>query len=110
MRISDLGDILEGSFVQPAYDDRAIDSVYTSDLLSDVIAHADRGAVLVTVQAHVNTVAVALDKESPAVIVCNGRVPPDDMLASARRYRIAIFRTERNQFETSGILFGKLRP
>ncbi|MBN2875543.1 MAG: iron-sulfur binding hydrogenase, partial [Spirochaetales bacterium] len=32
---------------------------YSSDLLSDVMANAVEGSVLITIQAHLNTIAVA---------------------------------------------------
>jgi hypothetical protein len=52
---------------------------YTSDLLSDVMANAVEDAALITIQAHKNTIAVASLAGISAVIVCNGRVVPDDM-------------------------------
>ena len=41
---------------------------YASDLLSDVLAHAAAGNLLVTVQTHLNVVAVALHAELLGVV------------------------------------------
>lgn len=80
-------------------------AVYTSDLLSDVLANAPRGCILVTVQAHLNTVAVAYSKEIPAILVCNGRPVPDDMKAACEKKGIALFGSRLCQYELSGRLF-----
>lgn len=82
---------------------------YASDLLSDVMAHAPADSVLVTIQAHTNTIAVATLAGIRAVVVCNNRAVPDDMLAAAREKRIAIWRTAENQFTVSHRLFSLLR-
>lgn len=81
---------------------------YTSDLLSDVMAHADEGDVLITIQAHTNTVAVASNVDAPAIIVCNSRPVPDEMLAAATEHGITLARTPYNQFEISGKLYARL--
>ena len=81
---------------------------YTSDLLSDVMAHADEGDVLITIQAHNNTVAVASHVESPAIIICNGRPIPDEMRRAADDNDIVLCRTRLNQFEVSGRLYARL--
>lgn len=74
---------------------------YTSDLLSDVMANAKEGSVLITIQAHKNTVAVAALSGIRAVVVCNSRSVPQDMIEAADREKIAILVTAQNQFETS---------
>lgn len=81
---------------------------YTSDLLSDVMAHAEEGDALLTIQAHRNTVAVASHVDLPAIIVCNDRAVPEEMLEAARENEIAICRTPFTQFKASGILFALL--
>ena len=57
---------------------------YTSDLLSDVMAHAEEGSILITIQAHKNTVAVAVLKDLAAILVCSNRPVDEDMLEAAR--------------------------
>jgi len=84
--------------------DTPVTSGYTSDLLSDVMANAAEGCLLITIQAHNNTIAVAALSGAAGILVCNNRPVPDDMLDSARRERIAIFRTPRTQFEASCML------
>jgi hypothetical protein len=74
---------------------------FTSDLLSNIMGQAEKGSVLITIQAHQNTVAVASLVGSPAILVCSSRPVPDDMKAAAERENIGLFRTCLNQFEAS---------
>ena len=69
------------------------------------MGNADDEAVLITIQAHKNTVAVAVLKDSPAIIICNDRPVPEDMLSSAKNEGIAVFVSTENQFTLSGRLF-----
>lgn len=78
-----------------------IAAAYTSDLLSDVMAHAPADSILITVQNHLNTVAVATLVNARALLVCHGRAIPADMEAAARAERVAVLRTSLNQFEAS---------
>lgn len=109
MRIKNLQDIVEAEIIQGVFEDSEIAGGYTSDLLSDVMAHAKVKEVLITIQAHRNTIAVAGLVGAPAVVICNGRPVPEDMIEAARDEGIAIFRTDLNQFETSGRLWKALR-
>lgn len=105
MKVSELKNLFPLTEVQGEFEDKEITAVYTSDLLSDVLANADDNALLVTIQAHKNTLAVATVKDSPAIIVCNGREIPEDMIEAAKTEKIALFSTELNQYEVSGKLF-----
>jgi hypothetical protein len=74
---------------------------YTSDLLSDVMGNAPENSVLITIQGHKNTVAVASLIGMPAIILCNNRSAPDDMQVAAFSEGIAIFTTTDSQFTAS---------
>ncbi len=104
MKISDLKLIESLDCLQDEFEDADIAAGYTSDLLSDVMANAEEGAVLVTIQAHKNTVAVCSLAGVGAIVVCNRRPVPDDMLEAAAREGIAVFTTADNQFRTSAML------
>jgi len=109
MNISELAPSLGLSLVQGEFEDRRIDSGYASDLLSDVMANAKADGVLVTVQAHKNTVAVASLAGLAASGVCNGRPLPADMLEAARDEKIAVLSTKATSFEVSGRLWAALK-
>ena len=85
----------------PAPADTEISAAFTSDLLSDVMAHAAENSVLITIQAHLNTVAVASLAGIRAILACSSRPVPADMLEAARKQQIAIYRTPLNQIDAS---------
>jgi hypothetical protein len=88
---------------------RTVEEVYTGDLLSDVMGNSADEAVLVTIQAQKNTVAVAVMKDSPAIIICNDRPIPADMLAAVQNEGISLFVTTANQYVVSGNLYAILK-
>jgi hypothetical protein len=87
--------------LQAASGDVEITGGYTSDLLSDVMAHLKEGDALITIQAHKNTIAVAALTGASAVILCHGRAASPDMLEVAAKENIAVFISTGSQYETT---------
>lgn len=108
MKTSNLAQALNLQIIQNDFTDREITCAYTSDLLSDVMGNAKDESVLITIQAHKNTIAVATLKDTPAIIVCNNRPIPEEMIEAAKDEGIAIFLTSENQFVISGKLYNIL--
>jgi len=108
MRTTELAERLGLEIVQGKLEDREIAGGYTSDLLSDVMANAKADTVLVTIQSHKNTVAVATLAGIVAIVVANNRPVPDDMIEAAAEESIGIFRSKENQFVLSGRLYALL--
>ena len=98
MTIAEIADVCAAEIIALPEAPAVIDAAYASDLLSDVMAHASPGAVLITVQNHLNTVAVATLADIRAILVCHNRNLPDDMMAAAQREGIALLRTPLDQF------------
>jgi hypothetical protein len=109
MTIREAALALKAEIVQAEFEDGTLNGAYTSDLLSDVMANAKDGGALITIQAHKNTVAVATLVNIRAIIVCNNRPLPDDMLAAAKDEGIAVLLTAENQFTVSGKLWALLK-
>ena len=105
MIISEIASALNAEICQTEFEDADVTCAYTSDLLSDVMAHAKDGGALITIQAHKNTVAVASLVNVSVIIICNSRPLPDDMMEAAKDEGIAIIRTKENQFTVSGKLW-----
>lgn len=78
-----------------------VSKAYTGDLLSDVMGNAPDDSVLITIQAHKNTIAVASLAGTQAIVICNGRAVPDDMKESAASENIGLFTTKDDQFMVS---------
>lgn len=101
MKVSDLKTKLGYEEVCAGNPDADIRAGYTSDLLSDVMGNALDDSVLVTIQAHKNTVAVATLAGIAAVVICNNREVPADMVEAAADEEVAVYRTSKNQFTVS---------
>lgn len=86
-------------------DGRKVTGAYTSDLLSDVMGFARAGEVWLTVQSHLNLVAVAALKELAAVVVCGGRGVEEPVLAKAREEGVVILSSAESSYETGGRLW-----
>jgi hypothetical protein len=108
MIIDDMINILNLEIIQDCDRAKNFSNAYTSDLLSDVMGNAQDECVIITIQAHKNTIAVATLKDSPAVIICNNRTIPQEMIDAAKDECIGIFRSDKNQFEISGILYSAM--
>ncbi len=80
---------------------QVLEDAYTGDLLSDVMGNAPDQSVLITIQAHKNTVAVASLAGIQAIVICNNRSVPSDMAQAAKDEDIAIFTTKETQFSAS---------
>jgi len=85
--------------------DREVSSGYVSDLLSDVLAHADEGTLWVTLHIHQNIVAVALHKDLAGIILVQGRHPEKDTIAKAEEENIPILVSSLSAFELVGRLY-----
>jgi len=78
---------------------------YVSDLLSDVLGNAPRGSVLVTIQTHMNVVAVASHVPLAAVIFAARRLPDDDVRKKAVEEGIPLLSSAETSFDVVGRLY-----
>jgi len=83
----------------------AVTGGYTSDLLSDVMGHADAGYLWITLQAHKNVIAIASLKELAAIILVKGITPDEDTLTLANQENIPILGSDLQTFELSGKIY-----
>jgi len=107
MRLEELAKALDLTELTPpgaGSEDGDITRGYASDLLSDVLAHAPAGAVLVTLQVHLNVIAVASHAGLRAVIFSCGRTPDDDSIAKAEEEGLRLFRSAADTFDVVGQL------
>ena len=73
------------------YKDREIESVYISDMVSDMIASARVNSVVVTLQTHKSLIAAANLAGAAMIVIVNGRKPSEDVVALANRTGIGLF-------------------
>jgi predicted transcriptional regulator len=78
---------------------------YCGDLLSDVMANASEGCVWMTVQGHLNIIAVAVLVKMAAVVVCGGQ-PPDEITSKkAEEENIPILLWSGSAYDLAGRLY-----
>ena len=78
-----------------------VSCAYASDLLSDVMGHCGDESVLVTIQNHLNTIAVCTLAGIEVIVICHDRPVPDDMAEAAAREEVAIITTPLSQYAAS---------
>jgi predicted transcriptional regulator len=85
--------------------DDDIKTGYCGDLMSDVIANAANNSIWITIQAHKNSIAVALIKDIRAIVFTNNVDLNQELIEKAREEKINLLRTEKNSFQISGLLY-----
>ena len=78
-----------------------VNYAYASDLLSDVMGHCGDESVLITIQNHLNTIAVCTLVGCEVIVLCHSRPVPPDMAESAKDEGIAIITTPLSQYEAA---------
>lgn len=78
---------------------------YASDLLSCVMAGAKRKGLWITLQAHVNIVAVAALLEISAIIITEGAAPDQETIARANEEGVTLLSTDKPTFYIAGKLW-----
>lgn len=79
--------------------DKEITGVYISDMVSDVIANAKAGNLLVTLQVHNNVIAAANLVDVAAVLLTQGKQPDENVVKMANKAQIPIFTTGLNRWQ-----------
>jgi predicted transcriptional regulator len=85
-----------------------VTGAYVSDLLSDVMANSKDGNIWITLQMHMNIVAVAGLNNLAGIVVVGGRQPDQEILKKAETEKVAILTTPLTAFEVAGRLYQML--
>lgn len=78
-----------------------VTSGYAGDMLSDVLAHGQKGGLWLTVQAHPNIIAVAVMKGLAGILLVNGKIPDKETLAKAEQEKMVLLSTPLNAFQAA---------
>jgi len=82
-----------------------VTGAYISDLLSDVMANSREGNIWITLQTHLNIVAVAGLKNLSGIIIVHNRPIQEDVLQKAESENITLLSTPLDAFEVAGRLY-----
>ncbi|SHE83167.1 DRTGG domain-containing protein [Caldanaerobius fijiensis DSM 17918] len=101
MKVSELLKLGYKNLTPAADIERSICGVYICDLLSWVMAHAQKGNAWITVQVHSNVVAVALLTEVSCIIIPEGIAVNEDTIKKADEEKIPILSTNKTAYEVA---------
>lgn len=105
MDIQTLTTLIEGKLLNPDAASRPVDCALTCDLLSWVMAKGKLNCAWVTVQTHLNVIAVASLHEMACVICPEGIVMEEESLSKASEELIAVITTELSAYKICGLLY-----
>ena len=78
---------------------------YSSDLLSCVMAGAKKGHLWITLQAHLNIVAIAALNEVAAIVITENAQPDTASITKANQQGVTLLSTSRTTYEINGKLW-----
>lgn len=82
-----------------------VSRAHASDLLSEVMANAPSGGLLLTIQAHMNVIAVALHSGLAAVVFTSGVRPEEGVRLRAVKEGLPLLGTSETTFDAAGKLY-----
>lgn len=111
MKVSELTELLEARNMTPGVEeDREVSCGYTCDLLSWVMAHGCEGMAWVTVQTHMNVVAVAALAEMACVILPENIDMPESILEKAADEGLRVLKSPLSAYTICGRMMEKGVP
>lgn len=108
MTLKEIAEKTSGT-IEVEVQDAEVSCAYAGDLLSDVMGHAGDDSVLITVQNHLNTIAVCTLAGIRAIVICHGRPVPSEMAEAAKRESVAIVVTPLSQY-AAALALSELPP
>lgn len=110
MRISEFVQLSGGRVLTGDYEDRQILSGYTCDLLSHVMGKGQADMAWITVQAHMNVIAVAALLDFACVIIPEGLPVDETIVSKAAQEDIVLISCEQTAYELVVLLAGQGIP
>jgi anti-sigma regulatory factor (Ser/Thr protein kinase) len=106
MTLAEVRDILKAD-VYTGHDRLGLEvkTAFSADLMSDVLAFAQPGCLLITGITNAQAVRTAFALDIAAILICRGKTPLPEAVEMARELSIPILATAHIMFETCGLLF-----
>lgn len=106
MRLSEIRDIIDATVISGEDKlDLEIQTAFGADLMSDVLAFARSGCLLITGLSNPQAVRTAYALDISAILVCRGKAISDKFVEIARELNIPILWTRLIMFEVCGRLY-----
>ncbi len=111
MKVSDLMTLIEArNLTADVAPDREVTCGYVCDLLSWVMAHGEEGMAWVTVQTHLNVVAVAALAEMACVVLPESIDMPEAILEKASSEGLCVLKSPLSAYAICGRMMEKGVP
>ncbi|MCE5266191.1 MAG: hypothetical protein LLG97_21995 [Deltaproteobacteria bacterium] len=108
MRLRDVQKILDAEVLVGAEKlDMEVRTAFAADLMSDVLAFADSGCLLLTGLTNPQVIRTADVLDIAAIILVRGKKPPPETLRAAMDKNIPVLATKFILFESAGRLYEK---
>lgn len=87
--------------------DREVNSAFSSDLMSDVLAFVQERTVLITGLVNIHVFRTAQMIDVFCIVFSRGKKPSGELLEMGKNMKIIMLCTEYTSYETCGILYAK---
>ena len=106
MKLSEVLQIVEGKAISKNVDlSQEVQSGCGADLMSDVLAFTQEGAVLMTGLTNPQVVRTAEMVRVKAIVFVRGKLPPAETIALAEEKGVPLLASKYTMFETCGLLY-----
>lgn len=108
--LKDVLALLDGELLTPAKaPEAAFNSVFASDLMSDVLTSAEPGSLLLTGLANSHVVCTCSVADLAGVVFVQGKRPAPNVINEARTKNIPLIATKMTMFEACGRMAGRIQ-
>lgn len=107
MKLHDVVEILDAKLLigEDRHRELEVKTAFSADLMSDVLAFAKSGSLILTGLTTPQVVRTASILDAAALIIVRGKIPSGETLQLARELDIPVLSTRYILFETSGRLY-----
>ena len=102
MKVKELIEKLQLTVLTEGDLDKDCEGCYSGDLLSWVMGRAQAGDAWVTIMTNSNIVAVATLADTAVIVLSEGVMPEEDVIAAAKARGINLYGSELDSFRLSG--------
>lgn len=99
MLIKDLNQLEDIKMVNAGDQDKKMEGIYIGDLLSIVMSKAEENQLWLTVQAHLNALAVATLVDMAGILFVEGTQVDDATLKRAEELNLPLYTTDLSAYE-----------
>jgi len=108
LKLKDVKEILDAEIIVGTEKlDMEVKTAFGADLMSDVLAFAKAGSLLLTGLTNSQIIRIANVMDIAAIILVRGKKPPIETINLAKEFKIPLLTTKYILFETAGRLYTK---